>query len=84
MTSCPAFSPHILRKFPKLWNETVGGEGLVKLSYHVHRLQKLEKILLAASPSLEDLTPSHPLRTGRICLCSVGLCGESVVTPQEN
>ncbi|XP_039941917.1 zinc finger CCHC domain-containing protein 17 [Hirundo rustica] len=23
VTSCPAFSPHILRKFPKLWNEIV-------------------------------------------------------------
>lgn len=67
VTSCPAFSPHILRKFPKLWNETVGCEGLVRLSHHVHRLERLEKILLAPSPSLEDLTLSHPLRTGRIC-----------------
>lgn len=46
----------MLRKFPKLWNDALLAQGLLRLSHHVHRLQKLEKILLAASFSLEGLT----------------------------
>lgn len=56
----------------------------------MHRLEKLEKILLAAPLSLEHLTLHRLplLKTVMICFCSLsvgrGLCRDFGIVPQKN